>query len=62
MPGYVERNWGHDTASCPQPGEKRPEPALPSDRRNASGAQEAGGVQEFPASGPFLQVEGVFCR
>jgi len=62
MPGYVERNWGHDAASCPQPGAKRAEPQLPPDRRNASGAQGSGGVQEFPASGPFVRIEGVSCR
>jgi ABC-2 type transport system ATP-binding protein len=70
MPGYVNGNGDtlpqgvpiHDAASCPQPGAKRAEPPLPSDRRNASGAQGAGGVQEFPASGPFLRVEKVSCR
>ena len=70
MPGYVDGNGDtlpqgvpiHDAASCPQPGEKRAEPPLPLARRNASGMQGAGGVQEFPASGPFLRVEGVSCR
>jgi len=70
MPGYVDGNGDtlpqgvpiHDAASCPQPGEKRAEPPLPLARRNASGAQGAGGVQEFPASGPFLRIEGVSCR
>ncbi|MDP3096673.1 MAG: ABC transporter ATP-binding protein [Syntrophales bacterium] len=70
MPGYVDGNGDtlpqgvpiHDAASCPYLEAKRAEPSLPSDRRNASGAQGAGGVQEVPASGPFLRVEGVSCR
>ena len=70
MPGYVDGKGDTlpqgvpipDATSCPQPGAKRAEPLLPLYRRNASGAQGAGGVQEFPASGPFLQVERVSCR
>ncbi|MFH2120117.1 MAG: ABC transporter ATP-binding protein [Pseudomonadota bacterium] len=70
MPGYVDGNGDtlpqgvpiHDAASCPYLEAIRAEPPLTSDRRNASGAPGAGGVQKFPASGPFLRVEGVSCR
>ncbi|MBN2437525.1 MAG: ABC transporter ATP-binding protein [Deltaproteobacteria bacterium] len=70
MPGYADGNGDtlpqgvpiHDAASCPQPGVKRVEPPLPSDRGNASGAQGDGGVRKFPASGPFVRIEGVSCH
>jgi ABC-2 type transport system ATP-binding protein len=70
MPGCADGNGDilpqgvpiHDAASCPHPGAKRAEPTLPPGRRNAHEAQEAGGLQEFPASDPFVRIEKVTCR
>lgn len=62
MPGYVERNWGHNAASSPHPGAEGAEPPLPSDGRNAPEVQGTGRVQDFHEGGPFLRIDGVSCR